>query len=257
MEIFVPSTTSTTSPTSIYYTLSGGTPDKNATLYTEPITVRGDAIIKAVAYDPSTGRYSPVVSHTLTRFIADKRLTYITRPDPQYTENGEEGLIDRLHGTENYRIGGWQGWTGDMEVIVDLLEPRAVTSVGVECLENMRSWIFFPKEVEISTSLDGQQYTSRWILRTDRQNKFPDVRERQGESVVHNFSVSSTEEVFARYVRIKAVNYGKMPDWHVSAGEQAWLFVDEVTVNWLKPAMAAAPLPIKAKRTEEPELPEW
>ena len=26
------------------------------------------------------------------------------------------------------------------------------------------------------------------------------------------------------------VNYGPLPDWHVSAGEPAWLFVDEVEV---------------------------
>ncbi|MBP5540325.1 MAG: GH92 family glycosyl hydrolase [Bacteroidales bacterium] len=257
VEIFVPSTTSTTSPTSIYYTLSGGTPDKNATRYTEPITVRGDAIIKAVAYDTATGLYSPVVSHTMTRFVADKRLSYVTRPDPQYTENGEEGLIDRLHGTENYRIGGWQGWTGDMEVIVDLLETRAVYSVGVECLENMRSWIFFPRQVEISTSLDGQHYTDRWIIPTDRKNKFPDSRERQGESVVHNFEAFNLEAVDARYLRIKAVNYGKMPDWHVSAGEQAWLFVDEVEVHWSSPRVT---VPVAAARVAKPaaeEEPDW
>ena len=257
MEISVPSSTSATSTNSIYYTLSGGTPDKNATRYTSPITVRGDAIIKAVAYDTATGLYSPVVSRTLTRFVADKRLTYITRPDPQYTENGEEGLIDRLHGTENYRIGGWQGWTGDMEVIVDLLETRAVYSVGVECLENMRSWIFFPRQVEISTSLDGQHYTDRWIIPTDRKNKFPDSRERQGESVVHNFEAFNLEAVDARYLRIKAVNYGKMPDWHVSAGEQAWLFVDEVEVHWLSPRAAAPTAAVRAPKPAVDEGPDW
>jgi len=228
VEITIPSATSTTS---IYYTLSGATPDRNATRYTGPITVKGDAVVRAVAYDTATGLYSPVVSRTLTRFVADKRLTYITRPDPQYTENGEEGLIDRLHGTENYRIGGWQGWTGDMEVVVDLLETKSVTAVGVECLENMRSWIFFPQQVEISTSLDGKQYTARWIIRTDREKEFPDTRERQGESVVRNFEAFATEAVGARYVRIKAVNYGKLPAWHASAGEQAWLFVDEISVH--------------------------
>ena len=145
-----------------------------------------------------------------------------------------------------------------MHTLVSLLTaPRAVTSVGVECLENMRSWIFFPKEVEISTSLDGQQYTSRWTIRTDRQNAFPDVRERQSESIVHNFEAFSTEAVNARYVRIKAVNYGKMPDWHVSAGQQAWLFADEVTVNWFKPQIGATPFSAKVPKAEEPELPEW
>ena len=241
----------------VFYTLNGATPDKNATLYTGPITVRTDATIRAVAYDTATGLYSPVVSQTLTHFVADKRLTYITRPDPQYTENGEEGLIDRLHGTENYRIGGWQGWTGDMEVIVDLLEPRAVTSVGVECLENMRSWIFFPQQIEISTSLDGQQYTARWVIRTDREKEFPDVRERQGESVIHNYEAFATEAFNARYVRIKAVNYGTMPAWHVSAGEQAWLFADEVEVRWLSPRVMTPVAAVRTAKPTEEEGPDW
>ena len=236
----------------IYYTLDGTAPDRNAIHYTAPVTVRGDVVVKAVSYDTATGRYSPVVSRTLTRFVANKRLTYIIPPDPQYTENGEEGLIDRLHGTENYRIGGWQGWTGDMEVVVDLLEPRAVTTVGVECLENMRSWIFFPRQVEISTSTDGEHYTTRWTIHTDRQNAFPDSRERQGESVVHTFEAYSDNAVNARYVRIKAVNYGTLPDWHASAGGQAWLFVDEVEVKWLKPTLMT-PQPAPAPE----EQPEW
>jgi len=120
-----------------------------------------------------------------------------------------------------------------MEVVVDLMEIRPVNHVGVECLENMRSWIFFPQRVEVSTSVDGKQYTARWSIEADRQ-RYPDTRERQGESVVHPFDVYSASPVAARYIRIKAVNYGKLPDWHVSAGEQAWLFADEVTVDWLR-----------------------
>jgi len=45
-----------------------------------------------------------------------------------------------------------------MEVVVDLLRPKTVTSVGVDCLENMRSWVFFPTKVEVSISNDGKTY---------------------------------------------------------------------------------------------------
>ena len=221
-------TVTITSPTgdSIYYTLDGSTPSNYSTPYNGPITVTGDVVIKAVAYHSGTGP-SAVVQHQMTRTQHDRKLTYITKPNPQYCENGETGLIDRLHGTENYRIGGWQGWQGDCEVVVDLLEERNISVVGIECLENMRSWIFFPTRVVVEISNDN----TNWRPFGSVDNKeFAVTHERQGLSTVHNFAVNGTSTI-ARYVRIKAINYGKLPKWHVSAGEQAWLFVDEIEVK--------------------------
>ncbi len=217
--------------TAIYYTLDGRQPDTNCIRYSQPILVNRDMTLRAVAYNTKYG-YSPVVDQTLRRFIADKKLSYITKPAPQYTENGEQGLIDRLYGTTNYRIGGWQGWQGDVEVVVDLLRSKTVTSVGVDCLENMRSWVFFPSKVEVSVSNDGKTYQP-WasVANTD----YPTTRDRQEESVQHTF-VCRGPYVTARYLRIKATNFGKMPDWHVSAGEQAWCFVDEIEVGTFVPA---------------------
>lgn len=217
--------------TTIYYTLDGRQPDTTSIRFSQPILVNRDMMLRAVAYNTKYG-YSPVVDQTLRRFIADKKLTYITKPAPQYTENGEQGLIDRQFGTTNYRIGGWQGWQSDVEVVIDLLRSKTVTSVGVDCLENMRSWVFFPTKVEVSISNDGKTYQP-WasVENTD----FAPIRERQEESVQHTF-VCRGPYVTARYLRIKATNFGKMPDWHVSAGEQAWCFVDEIEVGTYVPA---------------------
>ena len=215
----------------IYYTTDGRTPDTHSFRYVQPILVNRDVTLKAVAYCPATGEYSPVVSQTLTRFIADKKLTYVTRPEPQYSENGPDGLIDRLYGTTNYHIGGWQGWTGDMEVVVDLLQPRSLVSVGVDCLDNMRSWIFFPTKVEVSISHDGKNFVP-WASVENKE--YEAVRERQEESVQHTFTCHGGYTT-TRYVKIKATNYGKMPDWHISAGEQAWLFVDEIVIGSYMP----------------------
>lgn len=210
----------------IYYTMDGSTPDTHSMRYTAPILVNRDITLRAVAYNPDHG-YSNVVTKSLVRFIPDKKLRYLTEPAPQYTENGPDGLIDRIYGTTNYRIGGWQGWQGDMEVVIDLLQSKSLVSVGIDCLDNMRSWIFFPAKFEVSVSSDGQHYT-HW---TTLENKeFEVVKEREEESVQHTFTCSGPL-TSARYVRIKAVNHGPMPEWHVSAGETPWVFVDEIVVN--------------------------
>lgn len=212
--------------TRIYYTLDGSTPDTHAYRYAKPFLVNRDITIRAVAYNENNG-YSPVVTQTMKRFIADKRLRYITKPEPQYMENGPEGLIDRLYGTTNYRIGGWQGWQSDMEVVIDLLQNKSLSSVGVDCLENMRSWIFFPSKIEVSVSNDGKTFAP-WG--TVENKEFPTTLERQEESVQHTFTCHGPY-VSARYVKVKAYNHGALPDWHVSAGQQAWIFVDEIEVG--------------------------
>ena len=208
----------------IYYTLDGSDPDTNATLYTEPFGVDDDVEIKAVAYNTESG-YSNVVRQKLTRFTADKKLTYITEPNPQYYENGAEGLVDRLYGMQNYRIGGWQGWQNDMEVVIDLLEPRDIHSVGASCLEDTRSWIFYPSAIEASVSDDGKEYRPFANISTG----YDPVADPAGTKGIKVFSVKGSAK--ARFVRLKVKNFGKMPTWHISAGEQAWLFVDEVEVR--------------------------
>jgi hexosaminidase len=35
----------------------------------------------------------------------------------------------------------------------------------------------------------------------------------------------------ARYIKVQAENYGKLPEGHAGAGSPAWLFVDEMVVH--------------------------
>jgi len=169
---------------------------------------------------------SQTVRHTEMRTQTDKHVAYLTGPAPQYTENGPEGMVDNIFGTANYRIGGWQGWQGDLVATVELDNAQTVHSVGLDCLENMRSWIFFPKSVLVEYSLDGKT----WKRYGEVQNtQFAAVHARQEESVTHTFAVGGNAR--AKYIKITARNFGPLPKWHVSAGEQAWLFADEIIIK--------------------------
>ena len=169
---------------------------------------------------------SQAVRHIEVRTETDKHVTYLTQPAPQYTENGPEGMVDRIFGTTNYRIGGWQGWQGDMVAVVELDKEQTISSVGLDCLENMRSWIFFPKNVKVEYSLDGQSWKAYGeVINT----QYAAIHARQEEYNTQIFTVSGTAR--AKYIKVTAMNYGPLPDWHVSAGEQAWIFVDEIIVK--------------------------
>ncbi|MBO7629731.1 MAG: GH92 family glycosyl hydrolase, partial [Bacteroidales bacterium] len=205
----------------IFYTTDGSNPSpKTGTRYTGPIMVDKDMTIKAVAVDIK-GRMGQVAEAHYVRYTRDKDITYITKPDPQYFAGGNEGLVDNQRGKVNYRIGGWQGFTTDCELVIDLREEKKITAVGAGCLEEQRAWIFFPQGMEVLVSTDGKDYKSFGKMK---------VNEARTETAnIQDLEVKGKAN--ARYVKIIIKNYGKMPEWHLSAGEQAWLFVDEV---WVK-----------------------
>jgi predicted alpha-1,2-mannosidase len=171
---------------------------------------------------------SQKVSHKEVKVQTDKHVTYITQPAPQYTENGPEGMVDNIYGDINYRIGGWQGWQEDFVALVELDKEKEVRMVGVNCLENMRSWIFYPKSLKVEYSLDGENWMPFGDKLELKDAIGEDPQAHQGES--HTQLFGAIQKARAKYFRITLENYGKLPEWHLSAGEQAWLFTDEIVI---------------------------
>lgn len=205
----------------IYYTLDGREPSpQTGVLYTNPIAIDRNVTLKAIAVDVKGNTSKVAVAHYV-RYTRDKDLTYITKPNPQYFAGGEVGLVDNLRGKVNYRIGGWQGFTTDCEVVIDLREKKPVTQVGAGCLEEQRAWIFYPQGMEVYVSDDGKDYKlfGKTTLNVTRSEG------------AHIQDLNVKGKATARYVKIIIKNYGKLPEWHLSAGQQSWLFVDEV---WVK-----------------------
>lgn len=63
-----------------------------------------------------------------------------------------------------------------------------------------------PTRVEFETSMDGENFTKVADIKTD-----VDVRDMKPKIKDYTREITPTE---ARYVRIKATNLGKIPDWH-------------------------------------------
>ena len=123
----------------------------------------------------------------------------------------------------NYRIGGWQGFTTDCELIIDLREVKKITTVGVGCLEEQRAWIFYPSSMEVLVSEDGKNYKpfKTFTLKTE----VPLTGN-------HNFRERfETTNLSTRYLRIVVKNPGKLPEGLPGAGYDSWIFMDEVMVE--------------------------
>ncbi len=77
----------------------------------------------------------------------------------QYTGGGDFALIDGIRGTANWSGGSWQGYQGkDFVAVVDLGSVQTVSKAGASFLQDIGSWIWMPRRVEIELSIDGKDF---------------------------------------------------------------------------------------------------
>jgi len=81
-----------------------------------------------------------------------------------------------------------------------------------------------PVKVEYYTSSDNVNYT---LVETVENTVKPDDYITQ----IKEFAATHSKPINARYVKVKAYNFGKLPEWHQGAVGDAFLFVDEINVR--------------------------
>lgn len=194
---------------------------KNAKQYSRPFSINKNETIYAYAVKNKTE--SKWISQPFFKIPEDRTLTMLTAVNPMFTGGGNDILIDGLLGTENWKNGEWQGfYDKDVEAVVDLKTVRQVNYAGVHVVQDISPWILFPKQVIIYTSNDGKNYTE--IAKVANTISNEDMK-------VQTQTLGASVNVKARYIKIKAVNGGKLPLSHESAGNPSHLFLDEVIVK--------------------------
>ena len=145
-------------------------------------------------------------------------------PSGSYPGHGVHSLTDGVRGSVELHDGEWLGFEqDDCEAVLDLQSSRQVTSATVGCLQAQGSWIFLPKNIEVSVSTNGTDYSAAGSMTIgDPQD--------DGTVMTKDLTVSFSP-VTARFVRVRAVNVGLCPMWRKGAGGKAWLFVDEISVR--------------------------
>ncbi len=208
----------------ILYTLDGNDPTNKSKVYAGPISIVDNAYIKAGLYVDGNLKEKftemPLISH----LAIGKPVKYIGNYSYRYPASGIGALTDGLRGSINHRDGMWQGFLGnDLEVVIDLGKEMPINSVQTNFLQNQKSWIFLPSLVEYSLSPDGKKFHSiNEVLNT--------VSPKETNAFIEPFTFQFNQGTTARYVKVKAKNPGKCPPWHEGAGEDCWIFADEIVV---------------------------
>ena len=205
----------------MYYTTDGSTPDENSTLYTAPFQIHESADVMVVAV--KNGNKSNIVEGNFKKIAAGRTIQIENRYNSQYEAGGDIALIDYQRGSNNFRVGTWQGYHGvDLVATVDLSEVQEISRLAGSFLQDQKSWIFMPKQVEFFVSNDGKNFKSVGVMNNT-------ISQETDEPVLHEFSLN--KKLSARYIKMVAKKIDACPDWHVGAGEPGWIFCDEIVIE--------------------------
>lgn len=218
IEIAVP-----TKDSKIHYTLDGSDASEKSTLYTQPFEINETLIIKAIATN-SDGVKSKQIEAEFIKIKSGRSINILSKYDNQYTAGGDDGLIDYIYGGENFRHGSWQGYQEqDFEAIVDLGKKEKVNKIAANFHQDAKSWIWHPEYVEFWVSDDGKNFKKLTTIDCD-------VSQKKMGAMTKLFS-ENFENIETRYVKVFAKSIMNCPEWHLSPGGRAWIFIDEIVVE--------------------------
>ena len=146
-----------------------------------------------------------------------------TKYSEKYPVGGEKALVDGLFGDLDFHH-NWLGFEGnDMIAVIEFDNALPVSSVEMNFLKAVNSWVFLPVEVKIEISDDGKNYIKIASVKGNISDKSYLVK-----SVPFIFKFDTTN---TRFMKISATSMKTCPKWHRGYGKPSWIFVDEIIVE--------------------------
>ena len=116
----------------------------------------------------------------------------------------------------------WMGWRGDdLEAVIDLGKNSSVSKVSVHANSSGGSRVYPPTEVQAYGSTDGSAFN---LLGSNAQFT-PDQNSSFG------YLTADFKPTTARYIKVIAKNYTKIPQGMRGEGDPALILIDEIVVQ--------------------------
>ena len=209
--------------TTVMYRVFNDTSTADFKPFQAPLEISKSCKIEVYAKN-SSGQTSNIVTAAFFKKPNDYTIDIKSKYNRAYHAGGPEGLIDGIFGNENWRKGDWQGYQGqDFEAVIDLKQKRPVQAISARFLQDSRSWIVMPSRVEYYVSDDNITFTLAQTVNNYIKPQDYNIMVASFDAVLENTS--------ARYIKVKAYNYGKLPEWHQGAGSEAFIFIDEIIIT--------------------------
>lgn len=207
----------------IHYNMTGNDPSLSDPVYSSAIKLSSSSKLRAAAWTDA-GLRSDVFVLDFDRKVSsfcDVRLN--TQPEERYAADGCL-LTDGVHSGPFHTTGLWLGYKErPLDIVIDLGIQSEISGINFTSLVDMGAHIMGVSGAMVYLSADGKNYVP-----TASEN-FLEPSENTGKTICsHSLSFGRQE---ARYVRVILQGFQALPLWHPSAGEQPFLFIDEIEVN--------------------------
>lgn len=104
-----------------------------------------------------------------------------------------------------------------VELVV--LSETEIKTLEFRFFKGEGQWIYLPKSVKVMISNDGENYSS-----------IGELNNISTDSKIVNPKLQVNGK--GRFLKVLVERYGKIPDGKQGGGHEAWLFVDEIIVNY-------------------------
>jgi predicted alpha-1,2-mannosidase len=209
----------------IRYTIDGSTPGPGSRIYSRPIRIDRDAMVKAIAIDKrgSSSAFEKQYLRTLTAALpAGYPKIALAQSGIGYGAADGSMLIDGVLGTRFYGDRKWTGRVGDITATLDLGSRQSVRSVSLGYLDDPMNGILPPRRVEL---WGGDSPDTLRLLATRNIVASPAIRQAADRV---RLDIRSAPH---RYFQLRAMSAGAMPPRLRAAGRAAWLFLDEIILK--------------------------
>ena len=191
--------------------------------YEVPFYLKESASVQAYAIKSNSKSFT--VNTSFKKIKGGRSIQLESEYSNQYSASGDNALIDFLKGSANFKTGYWQGYYAtDFYAVVDLGRVEPLRKVSVGALQDIKSWIWFPKSIKISFSENNETFKELAIIKND-------FADNEYGAFTKEFAKIMPETIRARYVKIEAVSYGVCPGWHPGSGNDTWMFLDEIELE--------------------------
>lgn len=199
---------------------------KNGDAYNKPILINTSTDLSAWLLLKNKPLSNTYTQHFNFNKATGKKITLANPPAKNYPGDGAFTLVNAVQNEKGMsKSSEFLGFNGtDLDATIDLGKDMDVSKVTVHVLKQNGSWIYLPRQVEVSFipyfDTAGISRNPPIEVVTVNINQDDDINK-----------IEIKKEKFCRYIRVVAKNYGTIPAGKPGAGNPAWLFVDEIEVN--------------------------
>jgi hexosaminidase len=194
----------------IRFTTDGTDPVSSSKLYQVPFTINGTHQVRAAIFHDNRSVQKPDTLQIDFHKALGKKVTY-NKKWVGYPAQKERTLVNGYKGSLTYQDGQWQGFTSDLNVVIDLERIETIDVVSCNFMQLTGPGVFMPDHVEVSLSNDGKEYVTAGKIMND-------IPVSENRLRFKNFVVKLKGKK-ARYIRFVAKNHS------------GFLFADEIVVN--------------------------